>query len=161
MGAITKQSTEQFIERLIHQGGELREALGLTQDQIELMYAHAYEEYQKTHYNKAMQKFALLTQINHTDRRFHFGYGASLQCLGLYADAINAYMAGSMLDLADPYPTVNIAYCLMQTKQYAAAKKMLNLIVDEAPFHEAEEAYTTWRKTALHLLEEIGRSEAF
>jgi type III secretion system low calcium response chaperone LcrH/SycD len=144
--------TQFFTENL----GELRDVIGLTPAEIEALYAQAYDYFQAGQYEEALHAFSQLTQLSHLEKRFHFGYAATLQCLGLYKDAIRAYMMASTLDLADPEPTLGIGYCLMQIKHYSEAKDALTLVMNETAFNESQQSLRT---QAQDWIDEIERLE--
>lgn len=149
-------TNEKLISYFAKQAGELKEVLGFKQEQIEALYTQAFDDYQAGEYEKAMLAFSFLIRINHLDKRFHFGYGATLQCLGLYEDAINAYLTSSLLDLKDAQPTISIGYCLVKLKKYENAKNILLHVLDET-LHDEE--YELWREKAQALVNEIEHLE--
>lgn len=149
----TEQALTQFLTENL---GEVRDVIGLTPAETEALYTQAYDYFQDEQYEKALPAFAKLTQLSHLEQRFHFGYAATLQCMGLYNEAIRAYMTASILDLADAEPTLGIGYCLMQLKHYSEAKDMLTLVINEAAFNEAQQDV---RNQAQNWLDEIERFE--
>lgn len=136
--------------------GELRDVVGLTDNEMEALYAEAYDYYAAGQYQEALPKFAVLTQTSHLEKRFHIGYAATLQALGLYMDAARVYLLASTLDLADPDPTARIGYCLMQLKYYSEAKKTLELVLTETALKEEYQALRTQTQA---WIDEIGRLE--
>ena len=146
-----------LIQYLMEQSGELKDVMDLDSTQIEALYAQAFKEYESGEYQKAIQVFSFLTRINHLDKRFHLGYAATLQCLKNYADAINAYLTASLLDITDPQPTIQIGYCLIKMKKYTDAKNVLRSVTEDARFKE--EAQQKWREEAQSLLNEIEHLE--
>lgn len=147
---------EKLIQYLMEQTGELKEVMDLDATQIEALYAQAFKDYESGEYQKAMQVFSFLTRVNHLDKRFHVGYGATLQCLEKYTDAINAYLTASLLDLNDPQPTINIGYCLVKIRNYADAKNILRLVTED---DRLEGEQQKWREDAQALLDEIEHLE--
>lgn len=157
MNTLTDEKTEERLTQFLTENlAELRDAIGLNDGEVEALYAQAYDYYQTGQYEESVNAFATLTQLSHLEKRFHTGYGASLQCMGLYTDAIRAYMTASTLDLSDPEPTLNIGYCLMQLKLYEDAKNTLNLVIDETTFDEEKQAI---RQQAQAWIGEIERLE--
>jgi type III secretion system low calcium response chaperone LcrH/SycD len=151
--ALTENALTQFFTE---NPGELRDVLGLTSAEIEALYAQAYDYFQAGQYKEAVKAFSQLTQLSHLEKRFHFGYALALQSLGLYKEAIQAYMLASTLDLADPAPTLRMGYCLMQLQHYTEAKDILTLVLNDTAFDEAQQ---TLHNQAQDWLDEIERLE--
>lgn len=131
MQAGTQNDENQVASFLIQNGAEIRDLLQLTDTETEALYQEAYDYYQQESYEEALSCFSLLVQVAHLDKRFHYGYAATLQHMKRYAEAIQAYMLASTFDLSDPEPTLLIGYCLMQLQRYEDAKRTFELVIEE------------------------------
>lgn len=105
----------------LEQGTTLGELAGLTDQDFEVLYAHAYTLYQSGQYIDALRAFADLCRLRHLDRRCILGFGMCLHTLGRCEEAIKYYIAAAGMDLDDPMPPFHVAECLLTLGQVEAA----------------------------------------
>jgi type III secretion system low calcium response chaperone LcrH/SycD len=107
---------------LVMNGATMADAKGVTEKQVEGLYALAYQVYQAGDYARAEAVFATLCLLNHLEKRFWLGLGGSRQQLGKHAQAAQAYGMAAMQDLLDPVPPLHAGMCFiaLQDKENAA-----------------------------------------
>ena len=89
---------------------------GITDEQLESLYALAYQNYAVKSYLDAKNIFRALCLYDHTQQRFYMGLAASQQGLGEYADAAQSYSFACFISgLKDPKPMYYAAICLLKS----------------------------------------------
>lgn len=97
-------------------------------DVVEGLYAFAYGYYNKARYAEAESLFRVLTAVRLRDIRFWKGFGAVLQMLKKYDQAVEAYSWAAVFDekFDDPYPHFHAAECLYSLGQIPRGLKALH-----------------------------------
>ena len=124
----------------IQKGLTLADVTSMKKEDIENLYALAYNLYTSGNHKDAEVVFQSLCLYNHKDVRFWMGLAGSRQANGNLKGAIDAYaMAGTVGLLKDPLPFLYAARCYVQLgdKENAiGALKGLMVLGDEAnPVH--------------------------
>lgn len=96
-------------------------------EKIKEMYSLAYYLYRDQHYEKAIHLFRLLTLIDPLDPRYWKGFGASLQMVHRYEEALRCYICAEGLnqDQSDPYLYIHAADCYFALNHIKAGLKSL------------------------------------
>jgi type III secretion system low calcium response chaperone LcrH/SycD len=115
------QTMEAF--RLVMNGATLADAKGISEKQVEGLYALAYQVYQSGDYARAEAVFATLCLLNHLEKRFWLGLGGARQQLGKHAEASQAFAMASTQDLLDPVPPLHAGMCFLAMKDKENAVK--------------------------------------
>jgi type III secretion system low calcium response chaperone LcrH/SycD len=102
--------------RLVMNGATMAEAKGVSEKQVEGLYALAYQVYQAGDYAKAEAAFATLCLLNHLEKRFWLGLGGARRQLGKNVEAVQAFSMAAMQDLLDPVPPLQAGMCLLAMK---------------------------------------------
>lgn len=94
-------------------------SLKVDETKIKEMYALAYALYKKKRYLDATHLFRLLTASKPLEGKFWKGFGACLQMLQEYEEALDCYACANELntDRPDPYLYVHAADCCFAQKQ--------------------------------------------
>ena len=108
-------------------GGSLGQLNGVTADECEALYSLGYGLYEKGRYADALKVLSYLVALNHTEHRYLVALGATAQALGKHADALQQYMAATMLDPLEPAPVFYAAQCLNDMGQLDAALQSCDL----------------------------------
>ncbi len=150
-------SAEQLsaIVEAVQKGLTLADATSMKREDIENLYALAYNLYTSGSHKDAETVFQALCLYDHKDARFWTGLAGCRQASGDLRRAIDAYaMAGTAGLLKDPSPFLFAARCYIQLGEkenaIAALKGMLELGDDAVPEHA--KAHATGR-ALLALLE--------
>ena len=110
-----EKKVEDFVA-LLKSGGAIADVAGITDEQLESLYALAYQNYAVKSYLDAKNIFRALCLYDHTQQRFYMGLAASQQGLGEYADAAQSYSFACFISgLKDPKPMYYSAICLLKS----------------------------------------------
>jgi type III secretion system low calcium response chaperone LcrH/SycD len=126
--------------QLVMAGATMADAKGISEKQVEGLYAIAYQVYQAGDYKRAEAVFATLCLLNHLEKRFWLGLGGARQQLGKYAEAAQAFGLAAVQDLLDPAPPLHAGMCFMALKDKtnaANAFRQAVLVAGEKPEHAA------------------------
>lgn len=94
-------------------GGSLGDLMGMTADDLELVYSFALNYYRGGRNDDAVLLFRFLCSTDPTTGRWWMGLGAARQKSGDYNGAVQAYGMATALDMLDPRPPLQAGYCLM------------------------------------------------
>lgn len=120
---------ETFFEAFFKQGLMPKDALGLTDAQIEGLYGQAYRLYNTGRYTDAKSIFRMLVTLNPLEGKYHMGTAACLHMEKKYESAIGMYMLTSTMDATNPIPMYHTADCYINLNELEAAVYALELCV--------------------------------
>lgn len=129
-----------------------KEKLGITDGQMEAMYAVAFNQFQKGAFDDAIKSFSLLCLLNPLEYKHLFGIASCFYKKGSYELASLYYVIASRLDRGDPAPFLYAAECLLAVSDVEGAKDALALTlsrIGESP------QYAPLRKRVENMLERI------
>ena len=130
----------------------VKEELGITDGQMEAMYAVAYNQFQNGKYDDAAKSFSLLAMFDPLEYKYIFGIASCFHMKGDYDAASLYYIVASGLDENDPAPFLHVGECMLALKDKEGAKEALGLALDRAG--EAPQ-FAPMRKRAEVMLENI------
>jgi len=113
--------------------GTARELKGISNEQIEGIYAMGVEYYKAGNYANAEKVFQFLVLFEHTSSKYWTSYGSVLQVAKRYDAALKAYQMAAFLDLHNPKPMYYAAECFVKTGDVANARLALRSIEAYAP----------------------------
>lgn len=113
---------ELAIEAFMNQGGTLSMLKGISNEELEQLYALAHGYYQSGKFQEAETFFKGLSVLNHYDSRFLLGLGACRQALKQYDSAIQCYAYGAMVDIKEPRFPFHAAECHVELGDWVAAE---------------------------------------
>ena len=129
----------QFIENvtnLAHRAvrGEVivKEELGITDGQMEAMYAVAYSQFQNEKYQDAARTFSLLCMFDPLEYKYMFGIASCLHMIGEYESASLYYFMACGLDERQVAPFLHIAECMVALKDKEGAEDALTMTLEKA-----------------------------
>lgn len=125
---LTDQEVQDLSVKLLDHfstGGTLKSVAGITDDDLEAIYAMAYNLVSARKFDKAEQLFRFLCMYDHTEKRWWNGLGVTLQNAGKHEEAVNAYAMATILDVEDPRPQAQAGYCLAALERWPEAKSAL------------------------------------
>lgn len=125
----TKEAMEKFADHVFHHGMIPKDALGLSDVDIERLYAEAYHHFNSGKYKDALIIFNALVALNLTEPKYLFGIAACEQMLGNFKVAADTYMGTAMLDPENPIPFFHASDCWMQINDLHAALVCLRMTV--------------------------------
>lgn len=128
-------SDEQCAEMIqkIADFGTLRELKGVTDGELEAIYAVGVNFYKAGNYPDAEKIFRFLTLFEHTSSRFWTSLGSAQQVQKRFADALKSYQFASFLDLHNPKPMYYAAECFLMLGDKTNAQLALASLAKYAP----------------------------
>ena len=103
----------------------VRELKGISDREIESIYAMGVDFYRAGNYTDAEKIFRFLTVFEHTSSKYWAAMGSVQQVQGRYDAAIKAYQMASFFDLHNPKPMYYAAECFVKTGDLDNARKAL------------------------------------
>ncbi len=158
-GSLTKESLttlQATVDSILKGDQSLAEALGLSDEQYEALYAVGYNTYAAGKYEDAASFFGILMTIQPFDVRIYTGFAASLQMLKNYENAAIFYQWACGLDQADPTPMFHSAECYMAMQDIPAAKSALTYTMKRIEASTTD--YTAIRNKAEVMLANISNA---
>ncbi|QND62137.1 SycD/LcrH family type III secretion system chaperone (plasmid) [Mesorhizobium sp. AR07] len=116
-------------EEIIGGRTDLAAVIGITDDELDAVYALGHRFYSAGRYGEALSFFRFLCIHRYIDPRFWFGFGAASQMLGDSANAVRAYGLAALLNDEDPQIPLRAAKCLIKLDQPAAAVSALESVL--------------------------------
>lgn len=120
--------TEQ-VQSVLQNGTPLYKVRGMSKQQLENLYAVAYNLYSAEQYEEAGKLFRAMTLLNYTDKKSWLGAAACLEMLKKYDKAIAGYFCAFSLDPLDPLPALHLFDCHLALKNYPAALSSLEMVI--------------------------------
>ena len=109
-------------------GATLRAMRGLSDEEMEAIYAMGVNFYKAGNYADAEKVFRFLTLFDHLNSRYWTGLGSLRQVQRQFAAAIEAYRFASFLDLENPKPMYYAAECHLALGQKDEARAALDAL---------------------------------
>lgn len=107
--------------RVIIEGGTFKDAVGLTDGEMEVIYTLAYNQYSQQQFAEAEKTFRVLLIHDHLNQKFWMGLGATRQKLQDFEGALVAYSMIAELGGKDPRVPLHAAECFMALGMYDEA----------------------------------------
>lgn len=130
----------------------LKEELGVTDGQMEAMYAVAYHQLQEGQLDGAIKTFSVLSMLNPKEYKYVLGIASCFHAKGEHELAGMYYIIASGLGDADPVPFLHAAECMLAKNDVESASNALRLTIELAG---KKPQYAPMRKRAEIMLEEI------
>lgn len=124
-----KEKLQKVVKLIFEDGLQPKDALAISDQTIEAIYAHAYRFYQSAKYKDAGQIFRLLQTLNSADWRFYMGMGACLHRLGKYETASFMYQTAGDMAPNNPMPFYYCSDCRMKMGHFRKAVQLLKEVV--------------------------------
>jgi len=134
-----KQRAEltEIVTQQVQEGIPLKTALGLSEQDLEQVYAVAYGKYQQGAYKDAVQLFRYLVSLDPETYKFVLGLAASHHKLKEYLAAGNLYVLASLRSPSDPVPYFHAADCYLRLDDKELAKSALEICITHCTSEEA------------------------
>ena len=114
-------------------GTTLRAMRGISDEEMEAIYAMGVNFYKAGNYEDAEKVFKFLTMFDHLNSRYWTAMGSLRQVQRKFAEAVQAYHLASFLDLENPKPMYYGAECLLALGQKQEALDALTALEQYAP----------------------------
>lgn len=113
----------------IKNGHMPKDILNLNDQQIEGLYAQAYNFYQTGRFKDAMQIFRLLILLNANETKYILGLAACLHMMKEYKDAVETYTLCCVLDPESPIAYYHMSDCFLELKDPYSAIVALDMAI--------------------------------
>lgn len=127
-----ESSLKELTDKMFKQGIPPKEAMGISNQVLEGIYAQAYRLYNTGKYTEAVHLFRLLLMLDPTEFKYMLGLAACFHMLKEYKNAIQAYTMCAILDPQSPIPHYHSADCFIQMKDFLSAMLCLELTLKRA-----------------------------
>jgi type III secretion system low calcium response chaperone LcrH/SycD len=146
------------IKSLAMDGSTLKQLKGVSNEELEAVYALAFGYYRTGKYDEALKLFQFLVLFDHLNAKFWMGLGAVQQVLKDYQNAVVSYGYCSFLKLDNPKPQLHAAECFLAMGDKRNAASSLEALDAYCP--KDTDVGREYRAKAAKLREVIGE-EAF
>lgn len=117
---------------IVQKGISPKDAMGVSDEQSEAIYAQAYRLYNTGKYQEAIHLFRVLIFLLPNEYKYSLGLAACFHMLKEYDNAIRAYMVAGLLDGNSPIPHFHASDCYIQMQDPASAILMLDMAINKA-----------------------------
>lgn len=151
----TKIDTAQIagaVEKLLKENATLKQIRGVSNAELEAVYALAFGYYNTGRFDEALKLFQFLVLFDHLNQKFWLGLGATQQALKDYQNAVASYGYASFLKLDNPKPQYHAAECFLALGDKKNAASSICALEEYAPKDSA------YRAKAAQLREQIGEA---
>lgn len=125
------QLTEAAISDFMLAGGQLYQLYGITDEELEALYAKGYQEYNAQKLEQAAQNFAYLVHLKPNEKRYLFALGAVFQSMKNYKQAVYYYSMAANQDISDPMISLHLVECLVGMSMNQEALELLDIMCKE------------------------------
>ena len=146
------------VEALIKDNATLKQLKGVSNEELEAVYALAFGYYRTGKYDDALKLFKFLVLFDHLNAKFWLGLGAVQQVLRDFQGAVASYGYCSFLKLDDPRPQLHAAECFLAMGDKRNAASSLEALDEYCP--RDTDVGREYRAKAAKLREMVGE-EAF
>lgn len=108
---VTDKQIEEITQRFLTQGATFKELKGVTDQELEAVYAVGHNLFANAKYEQAEDAFRLLCFLDHLNKKFWLGLGACRKARQNYNGAIDAFGLAGILDLKDSRAALQSAEC--------------------------------------------------
>jgi len=119
----------EWVGKFLLGGHTVKENSDLTDENVEALYALAHGEYNGGRFEQAQRLFGLLCTIDHMQKKYWMGLGASCQMNKSYRGAVEAYAIAGVFAFDDPDPRMYAADCYLQMGDRRAAADGFRYVV--------------------------------
>ncbi len=110
-------------------GGVLKDLQGLSDKNMEAIYAVAHNLYSATKYEQANTLFQYLCMLNPYEKKYWLGLGACRQMQRDFQNAIDAYCMATALDMKDPNAPLHAGECFLALGNLDSAEKSFDTVI--------------------------------
>lgn len=136
---VTSEELAEIITNFVSNGKTLREAKGFTRENMNAVYAVAYNSYNGGNLEQAEKVFQFLCYFDHFEKKHWLGLAATRQQQKNYSGAIDAYSFAALLDINDPRIPMQAADCHLAMGNRQAAHSgytATTLFAGDRPEHQ-------------------------
>jgi len=154
---------DNLLKKIVIDKQSPKEAMGFTDDIVDLIYQQGYKQYQAGRYKNAAEAFKLLALLDMRKAMYSIALGACYVQMKDLNSAIAAYAVASTVDLNDPYAPSQLAECYLKLNNRYAALYSFGLAYQRAlknpQFSTMAERIKLTMETLSHELREEAKKE--
>lgn len=160
--AVDKMSTEfpnedkkkyiTLLTKIIEEGVYPKDAMGLSDEFIEMLYAYAYKLFQSGKFEEAATTYKFLMTVSPADIRHPMALAACFHKMQNYTGALTTYIACTFIAPDDPMPYYHASDCFLKLNDPEKAIGMLKFAVEKA---KAKPEYTALQERAERSIEHL------
>lgn len=140
--------------RNFHTIGEIH---GLDEDNLEAMYAAAFNYYNHGKFQEAHDLFRCLSTMNHLEPKYVMGLAACKQMMKQWEAAIDCYGLVMNMEPLNIMPAFHTSECLLQLDDKEGAKRALKLVIEIHDISK-DKKHDAVRKQAENLLKSMNEA---
>jgi type III secretion system low calcium response chaperone LcrH/SycD len=125
-------SVDDWVNKIFRQGIAPKDAIGVSSQFLEGVYAQAYRLYNTGKYTEASHLFRMLILMDPTEAKYVLGLAACFHMLKEYKNAVQTYTMYGILDPTTPLPHYHSSDCFIQMKDYPSAFVCLKMAIKYA-----------------------------
>lgn len=148
---------EKIASKVVGPGFPPKDAMGLSDQMIEGIYAQAYQLYNTGKYKEASQLFRLLIMLNGAEFKYALGMAACYHMAKDYEAAVTLYTTCGLLDPNNPIPHYHASDCYLQMNDKVSALIALEMAVKRSG---AKSEFTQLKDRALMTIESLRKEIA-
>ena len=126
---ITNQQLEEIANRFLTEGETFKELKGISDEELEAVYAVGHNLFSTGRYDDAENAFKLLCFLDHLNKKFWLGLGACRRARKDYQGAIDAFGLAGVLDLEDARAALQSGECHILLGNKEAAISAYNAVI--------------------------------
>lgn len=134
-------------------GQSAGQAMGLSRDDLEVLYAAGFNQLNAGNFAKAEDAFMYLCMIDPLEAKNHYCFGMALQMGGKPEQAAPIYINFLGLDATNPYGYLRYGECLMAQGDRAEALEAFRLALAEADVNDKDPAAAAEARAKIALAE--------
>jgi type III secretion system low calcium response chaperone LcrH/SycD len=123
----------------------VKDLLGVSDENVDGMYNHAYLLYNTGRYKDAAAVFRILSTLHTSEYKYVLGLAACYHMSKEYQTAAGVYLVVSSIDPLNPIPYFHASDCYIQIGDKVSAALMLEMALQKA---EDREEYATLKQRA-------------
>lgn len=147
-----KKAFAEIGDKVLVKGMLPKDAMGISNQLLEGIYAQAYRLYNTGKYSEAIHLFRMLILFQPTEAKYVLGLAACFHMLKEYMNAVQTYTMCSVIDPLSPLPFYHSSDCFIQMKDYLSAIICLEMAIKKAG---DKPEYSKLKERALLSLESI------
>ncbi len=129
----TLERINEAADAFIKDNATLKEIKGISNEELEAVYALAFGYYQTGRWDDAGKLFQFLVLFDHLNQKYWMGLGAVQQVKKDFKSAISSYAYASFLDLDNPKPQLHAAECYLALGDKTNAASALAALDEYCP----------------------------
>ena len=126
---ITEKQMEEIANRFLTQGATFKELKGISDEELEAVYAVGHNLFTNGKHDDAENAFKLLCFLDHLNKKFWLGLGACRRARKDYRGAIDAFGLAGVLDLHDARAALQSGECHILLGNKSAAVSAYNAVL--------------------------------